>query len=352
MATWIAFQITPAEFSELVELAICDGDVYFLPDRFRQATVPQYRSLRDVPQRAWCYAWDMANAAAPQVKKSDVGDYYIRHVDGVHVACGTDDLAGNVRGRIELDEYALQASRSYTPFAASTLNRFKAMSDWIKKHCRFVPEDHRYLSRRALEALLATGQAPEWAEAAEQRWKSRGRQPMVAQRRSSYKASFRRARDEAGLEGELRPKIGSLPRYREDKFGPSLFRSAMADKDLRSLTLPGLYIGRSDLREVDCSGSDLHLSAVNWSDFEDCDFSRCDLSRCDLRGCNFENCQFTETDLSGADLRNSGFRGCDFAGATLAGATLLTGQKDAITLTEDQATAVKWTDDYEEPEGG
>jgi len=362
MFTWIGFCMTPAEFTELIDLAVNSGDVYFLPDRSRDATIwsiDRLAALQTYEQRAaligpsdWYYLWDRNSCPLPLVKQSEVDDYFISYVDGVHVAKGNDDWSGNIRGRIEVDDYGIGADGSTAQISPSTVARFEAMRKWIKQRSTYVPEDGRYVTNGALQRLLVSGKVPEWAAAAKQRLDKKRPPKKTLGPRVPYQASFQRARDRAGLEGDPKPKVRALPRYHEETLGPSWFRTAVGNHDLQNLTLPGLYIGRSDVREVSFAGSDLHLSAFNWSDFEDCDFSRCDLSRSDLRACNFRNCRFTAADLSRADLRNSGFEDCDFVGARLDDAILMNDQKDAIALPDVQASGIKWTDEYEEPEGG
>lgn len=170
--------------------------------------------------------------------------------------------------------------------------------------------------------------------------------------RRSYAESFTVLAEAVEIVGDPKPDVARPPRHDDADFGPSIFRALVASTDLSELTLPGLYVGRSELRQVFFADSDLHLSTFNWNDLVDCSFYLCDLSGSDLRACVFERCSFTRADLSRADLRHSTFGGCDFTGANLAGATLHDSQREIVHLSEEQAAAVVWTDAASEPAGG
>ncbi len=158
-------------------------------------------------------------------------------------------------------------------------------------------------------------------------------------------------RDAAG-----RPFVpAQMPSYDDDgPLGFSYFRYRLEDADNSNLTLPRTYFGRSLLRRVSFTNTDLSESRMCWNDFEDCDFSGSDLSGCDMRASNFTRCRFVGAVLRGADLRRSFFKDCDFAGAELAGAVA----EDEIgcaqlDLTDEQGAVMAWAEDAgPEPPGG
>jgi uncharacterized protein YjbI with pentapeptide repeats len=169
--------------------------------------------------------------------------------------------------------------------------------------------------------------------------------------RKSYAASFEELSEAVELVGEPRPEVLRPPRHDDRDVGPTIFRYAVSSVDLFDLTLPGLFVGRSELRHVSFTGSDLHNSTLNWNDVQACDFSGCDLSGSDLRGCSFESCSFASADLARADLRHSAFSDCDFRDAKLDGVILSGDQGRALGLAEDQSRRVAWTDEPDEPQG-
>lgn len=170
--------------------------------------------------------------------------------------------------------------------------------------------------------------------------------------RKSYEESFTTLAEAVEIVGEPKPEVARPPRNDDQDFGPSIFRALVENVDLSDLTLPGLYVGRSELRRVFFAGSDLHLSTFNWNDLVDCSFYLCDLRGSDLRACTFERCSFTRADLSRADLRNAAFGGCDFTGANLDGAVLQPSQRETLHLSAEQAAAAVWSDEGSEPSGG
>lgn len=169
--------------------------------------------------------------------------------------------------------------------------------------------------------------------------------------RRSYHESFAVLTEAVEIVGEPRPVVTRPPRADDLEFGPSIFRTLVEGVDLSDLTLPGLYVGRSELRAVFLAGSDLRLATFNWNDVSACSFYRCDLSGADLRACNFERCAFTQADLTQADLRHSSFRDCDFTGARLGGTLLLPNQRALLLLSTEQEAVIAWSDDSE-PTGG
>lgn len=169
--------------------------------------------------------------------------------------------------------------------------------------------------------------------------------------RKGYEQSLHELGESAEVLGEMRERVEQRPRFDDADPGPSLLRAHLENVDFLDLTLPGLYVGRSELRDVSFAGSDLHLSTVNWTDLTRCDLAGCDLAGSDLRGNTFEECSFGSADLSGADLRCSAFQDCDFAGARMEGAILTRDQATTLSLSEGQRAAVAWTDEAGLPEG-
>jgi uncharacterized protein YjbI with pentapeptide repeats len=148
-----------------------------------------------------------------------------------------------------------------------------------------------------------------------------------------------------------------MPRPGDDApLGFEFFRTVLEDDDLSSCTLPRTFFGRSLLRRVNFSNTDLSSSWLCWNDFEDCDFSGAVLYRCNMRASNFVRCRFVGARLSRADLRHSDFEGCDFTGATLTGARGDTLYGDDLLmpwLSGEQERSMRWSDDPgPEPDGG
>jgi uncharacterized protein YjbI with pentapeptide repeats len=181
--------------------------------------------------------------------------------------------------------------------------------------------------------------------------------------RTSYDSSFLVLRERVEIIGDAQSEVVRPPRHDDQEPGPSIFRMLVEDVKLEDLTLPGLYVGRSELRRVSFRGSDLHLSAINWSDLADCDFGGADLSGSDLRACKFVRCLFRGTNLAHADLRASVFEGCDFADAVMTGASLFRRSKifglfragddqQSLALSVTQREAVSWSRNNPEPGGG
>lgn len=169
--------------------------------------------------------------------------------------------------------------------------------------------------------------------------------------RLPYADNFAALAELVEISGEPMPDVHRVPRHDDEILGPSIFRAAVEEAVLENLTLPGLYVGRSELVAVTFSGSDLRLSAFNWSDVTDCDFSQADLSRADLRSCQFSGCSFRGADLTGADLRHSSFDDCTFQGAVLNGAIVSRGAELAG-ADKAQLAHVVWSTATDEPGGG
>lgn len=179
----------------------------------------------------------------------------------------------------------------------------------------------------------------------------------------SYDDSFAHLRSQIEIIGDPRPAVDRPPRHDDDNPGPSIFRSWVEDASLGDLTLPGLYVGRSDVKRVSFRGSDLHFSCFNWSDIIECDFGWTDLSRSDLRATRFARCDFSNANLSGADLRGSRFESCIFEGASMRGAILYGRRKllgllaigsdqRALPLSPAQRLEVHWSAEAPQPGGG
>ena len=170
--------------------------------------------------------------------------------------------------------------------------------------------------------------------------------------RKSYQESFAALTEAAEIVGEPRPVVTRPPRADDLEFGPSIFRVLVEGADLSDLTLPGLYVARSELRRLFLAGSDLRFSTFNWTDVSGCSFYRCDLSGADLRGCSFDKCAFTQADLTRAALRPSNFKDCDFTGARLEGTLLLPYQRPLLLLSAEQSAVVTGSDESAEPADG
>jgi BTB/POZ domain-containing protein KCTD9 len=181
--------------------------------------------------------------------------------------------------------------------------------------------------------------------------------------RPSYTDSVAVLKERVAILGDALLLVDRCPRHDDGVVGPSIFRMLVEDVSLAGLTLPGLYVGRAELRGVVFRDADLHLSAFNWSDIVECDFTGADLSDADLRACGFVRCSFRGANLAGADLRASSFEGCSFEGANAVGARLHRRSKafgfiptgadqQSLPLTAEQRSVVQWCRDAPEPGGG
>jgi hypothetical protein len=169
--------------------------------------------------------------------------------------------------------------------------------------------------------------------------------------RPTYVESVAVLKERIAIDGNALPVVERVPRYDDAVLGPSIFRSGVEGVALDGLTLPGLYIARSELNSVSFRGADLHLSAFNWNDVIACDFAGSDLSGADLRGCEFVECNFTGAVLSRADLRCSTFERCTFVDAVFEG-TLLGRDQEGLPISALQRGQAQWCKDSPEPEGG
>jgi uncharacterized protein YjbI with pentapeptide repeats len=177
-----------------------------------------------------------------------------------------------------------------------------------------------------------------------------------------YEQSIAILKEHVAIIGEALASLDRRPQHDDEVLGPSIFRMSVADVSLDGLTLPCLYVGRSELNRVSFASTDLHLSTMNWSDVLECDFSGAILTAADLRACQFQKCRFREADLSDADLRGSSFEDCVFEGAIMRGAKLYRPPKrfglwrepgqESLPLSADQRAEIAWCEDAPEPGGG
>ncbi len=138
-----------------------------------------------------------------------------------------------------------------------------------------------------------------------------------------------------------------MPHPDDATMGLEFFRTLLQDEDLSSLTMPRLYLARSEFLRVRWQNSDLSESRCCWNDFRDCDFRDACLAGADLRASNFSGCDFERADLSEADLRHARFENCRFDRATLQGAILSRGQNLKASL-----AGVDWREKGPLPPGG
>jgi uncharacterized protein YjbI with pentapeptide repeats len=152
--------------------------------------------------------------------------------------------------------------------------------------------------------------------------------------------------------GQVPPLPERAPRFDDNQFGVSFFRTRLADVTLDSLTLPRTFFGRSEICGVSFRGSDLSESTANWNDFTSVDFAFADLSRADMRSSIFQSVSFHGTLLRNTDLRRSTFRRCTFEGADMTGAKLSRSPRWVFRLSAAQRASIDWQPPGPEPEGG
>jgi uncharacterized protein YjbI with pentapeptide repeats len=180
--------------------------------------------------------------------------------------------------------------------------------------------------------------------------------------RPSYTDSVRILKDRVEIIGDALPVITRNPRHDDEVLGPSFFRMRLRDAALEELTLPALFVGRSELKRCSFRGCDLNLSTFNWTDLEQCAFVDADLSRADLRACRFVRCSFERAVLDAADLRGSSFDHCSFAEASLAGTLLVRrplpmailrigGDQRWLPLSPEQRRMASWSSEAPAPGG-
>jgi hypothetical protein len=68
--------------------------------------------------------------------------------------------------------------------------------------------------------------------------------------RVSYDASFAILKARVEIIGEPQPAVDRPPKHDDDNLGPSIFRLMLEDVSLSHLTIPDLYVGRSELTSV------------------------------------------------------------------------------------------------------
>ena len=176
-----------------------------------------------------------------------------------------------------------------------------------------------------------------------------------------YEQSVAILKERVEIIGEALSSLDRRPQHDDEEPGPSIFRMYVEDVSLDGLTLPCLYVGRSELERVSFASTDLYLSTMNWSDLLSCDFSGAILAAADLRACQFRKCTFREADLSDADLRGSSFEDCVFENAIMRGAKLYRPVKrfgvwragqESLPLSADQRAEIAWCGDAPKPGGG
>jgi hypothetical protein len=181
--------------------------------------------------------------------------------------------------------------------------------------------------------------------------------------RPTYDTSFAILKGRIGIIGEPRPMVTRPPRHDDEDLGPAIFRSIVKGVSLDELTLPGLYVGRSDLTGISFRRTDLRLAAFNWSDLFECDFTGADLTAADIRACCFVRCVFRSADLSDADLRGSSFDACTFDGAIMRHSKLhrrrrvlglikVGPDQTDLPLSAAQRQVVEWSSEVPPPGGG
>ncbi len=163
--------------------------------------------------------------------------------------------------------------------------------------------------------------------------------------RHDYNKSFEIAQEALGIEGEPIENVTQRPAHDDEELGPSLFRTGVEDAEVHDLTLPGLFIGRTDVRSLRMTNCDLRLSTFCWNDFTGCVFERSILRATDFRNSNYLRCSFVDADLREADLRRTFFEQCDFTGADLTRAVATPDFTDLVSLTETQHQQIQWADD-------
>src|SRR5688500_12362861 len=107
---------------------------------------------------------------------------------------------------------------------------------------------------------------------------------------ATYEDSVLLLKERAGAMGDALPLVQRVPRPDDDPIGPSFFGPRWEVVVLAVLSLPGLYVSRSQLARISFRSSDLRLAAFNWSDVLDCDFHGADLSGAALRSSRFTRC--------------------------------------------------------------
>lgn len=361
----IEFWCAPEEAGEMVDALRSVGEFVVMPMYFDKLPIRQYANPGDIPvdstEQSRKYVIWNRSSVPPDVRAMRVasGGYYISEGDSDVIAVSQSYFpkTGHVQCHVYIDDYVKLPDGSYEARSERSIGWFRFLEQWIRARATLAPAlgwapgERVYVSERARELMLASSEAEMWREKLSSKTR-RAKPRSDAHGTLGYAESFELLRRVVGLEGRPNPAPKRRPRSGDREIGPSFFRTSVADLELPRITLPGTYVGRSELRRVSLVGSDLHLSTFNWSDFIDCDFSASDLSQSDLRACTFERCRFVGANLSACDLRGSAFDDCDFTDAALNDAHALSGQRAGLPLSASQAAKVRWTEEYEEPEGG
>jgi len=140
----------------------------------------------------------------------------------------------------------------------------------------------------------------------------------------------------------------------EEPLGLSFFRTFVGEgADLRNLTIPRTFFGRSEISNALFSNTDLSKSSLRWNDFIDVDFTEATLAGADLRASNYTRVNFTRADLRGCDMRRANFEDCVFVDAAMESAVLTRKDGSRLLLSDRQKAAIAWSeDDGPEPSGG
>ena len=101
----------------------------------------------------------------------------------------------------------------------------------------------------------SSGSSARWASRPPRADYPTGMSGSAPSMRKSYQESFAALTEAAEIVGEPRPVVTRPPRADDLEFGPSIFRVLVEGADLSDLTLPGLYVARSELRRLFFAGS-------------------------------------------------------------------------------------------------
>lgn len=325
----------------------------FVPFRWPRADFPRFERLCDIPVEK--FAWWFPHESPPfRTHFTPLGDFCLDHgAEVLEVSLPTNKEDPCPYAHFEWDDMTEVEPDHWEPASAAFMGHIRALMETLRELC--VYHEQVYTSRKLLAKLLEEPDPPKWMLKYRKRPAAKavgGAEEAGRVRQKTYAQSLEELQDAIGLDGHPKTRVSRRPRYDDEKAGPSLFRTSVAEQQFLKLTLPGLYIGRSEVSVVSFAGSKLYRSTFNWNDFIHCDFSACDLHDSDLRACEFKECSFKGANLSQCDLRCSGFESCDFVGAKLDAAALHYDQRGEIDLSEEQFAVIAWTADLEVPEGG
>jgi hypothetical protein len=140
--------------------------------------------------------------------------------------------------------------------------------------------------------------------------------------------------------------------------GVEFFRTKLGGENghrelLENLTIPGMFICRSELSHLSMKNTDLSGSFICWNDIVDVNFEDSDLQSCDFR-CNLiKTVSFKRANLSHADLRHCTIEDCDFSGALMKACKIPTRIFPSLRLSvEQRADATVSDDEGPEAPGG